>query len=204
MIMSDGPWQLAVIDPPWRWQAWGKRANREVPYETMTIDDLAATDICSLLAPDAVVLLWVIDPMLPHAMKVVNAWGLKYATVGFYWTKFRPSGREHIGTGYYTRANPEQAWLLVRGKGLPRVDQSVRRWLHAPVGAHSAKPDEFFDRASRLFGAVSKVEVFARKHRPGWDALGREIDGRDIRHVAGSRDGCGPAKNAGLESAGDL
>lgn len=184
--MSDGPWQLAVIDPPWRWQAWGKRNNREVPYETMTIDDLAATDICSLLTPDAVVLLWVIDPMLPHAMRIVDTWGLKYATVGFYWTKYRPSGAEHIGTGYYTRANPEQAWLLVRGKGLPRIDQSVRRWLHAPVGAHSQKPDEFFARAARLFGAVSKVEIFARTRRPGWDALGREIDGRDIRDVAGT------------------
>jgi len=34
-----------------------------------------------------------------------------------------------------------------------------------------------------LFGDVLRVDVFARKHRPGWDVIGDAIDGRDIRDV---------------------
>ena len=119
-------YQLAVIDPPWSWAAWGKEQSREVPYPVLTLSDLQALSISSLLAPDAVVLLWVTDPLLPHAMRCVEAWGLTFKTVGFYWTKTRASGKEHIGLGYYTRANPEQCWILTRGKGLPiRADGPV-------------------------------------------------------------------------------
>jgi N6-adenosine-specific RNA methylase IME4 len=85
-----------------------------------------------------------------------------------------------MGTGYYTRANPEQCWILRKGKGIKRVSASVRRWLHAPVGAHSAKPQEFYDRVVALFGDVPRLDVFARDTRPGWTCVGNEIDGLDI------------------------
>ena len=146
----------------------------------MTIAEIASLPVRDLLAPDAVILLWVTDPLLPRALEVVRAWGLTFKTVGFYWTKRKPSGAEHLGGGYYTRANPEQCWILTRGKGVSRADRSVRRLLAAPVRAHSEKPDLFYTEVERLFGNVPRVDVFARRKRDGWDALGDEIDGRDI------------------------
>lgn len=176
-------YQLAVIDPPWSWAAWGKEQTREVPYPVLTLPDLRALPISSLLAQDSVVLLWVTDPLLPHAMRCVEDWGLTFKTVGFYWTKTRASGKEHIGLGYYTRANPEQCWILTQGKGLPRQSRAVRRWLQAPFTKHSEKPDQFYEAVDQLFGPVKRVDVFARKPRPGWDSIGNEIDGKDIREV---------------------
>ena len=63
---------------------------------------------------------------------------------------------------------------------MARIDRSVRRWLVAPVRAHSEKPHEFYALIERLFGLQRRVDVFARRRRPGWDALGDEIDGMDI------------------------
>jgi N6-adenosine-specific RNA methylase IME4 len=47
----------------------------------------------------------------------------------------------------------------------------------APRGQHSEKPPELFDIADRLAGALGgdKVELFARKVRPGWTSWGAEI-----------------------------
>ena len=37
--------------------------------------------------PDSVLLLWVCDPMLDQAFKVIKDWGFNYKTVGFTWAK---------------------------------------------------------------------------------------------------------------------
>ena len=61
--------------------------------------------------------------------------------------------------------------------GLKRVDWSVRRLLIAPRGRRSEKPIEAYQRIERLFGNVSRVELFTRRRRSGWDAFGNEIEG---------------------------
>lgn len=171
---------LAVIDPPWNWQAYSKKGDGKAPpYERMGAS-LHELDINSILEKDAIVMLWVIDSMLPEALALAKSWGLDFRTVGFYWTKERLSGKEHMGTGYYTRANPEQCWILRRGKGIPRISASVRRWLHAAVGSHSEKPEAFYERVETLFGPVQRIDIFARKSRQGWTCVGNEIDGKDI------------------------
>lgn len=89
------------------------------------------------------------------------------------------------GLGYYTRDNPEQMWICARkedralgisGGGLPRKDSNVDKLLVAPIGRHSEKPDEARIRLERLFGDVSRVELFARYRRPGWDVWGNQIE----------------------------
>ena len=173
---------LAVIDPPWLWKAYSSKGEDRSPkYNRMTLADISRLPIYDLMANDSVVMLWVVDPLLHQALKIVNDWGFTFKTVGFYWTKHKPSGADHMGGGYYTRANPEQCWVITKGKGLPRVSRSVRRWMHAPVGRHSEKPEEFFIRTQQLFGFVEeKVEIFGRAPREGWTVLGEEIDGEDI------------------------
>ena len=51
----------------------------------------------------------------------------------------------------------------------------------SPLGRHSAKPPEVRDRIVKLMGDVPRIELFARERVHGWDALGNEIDGLDIR-----------------------
>ena len=40
---------------------------------------------------DAALFLWTTDPMLRHALDVIEAWGFTYKTVAFYWVKLNKS-----------------------------------------------------------------------------------------------------------------
>jgi N6-adenosine-specific RNA methylase IME4 len=53
---------------------------------------------------------------------------------------------------------------------------------YAPLQDHSHKPEEQYAIIERC-SPGPRVELFARRPQPGWDAVGNEIDGRDIRDV---------------------
>ena len=40
---------------------------------------------------------------------------------------------------------------------------------------HSQKPDDVRDRIVSLMGDLTRIELFARKCVPGWDAWGNEV-----------------------------
>lgn len=46
-------------------------------------------------------------------------------------------------------------------------------------GGHSEKPEPFQDDIERLVNGPY-LELFARRHRPGWTCIGNELDGLDI------------------------
>lgn len=167
LIMSDPPWHFAVRSP----KGEGRSASRH--YPVMKLDAIKALPVAEVAAPDCILLMWVIDPMLPQAMDVLAAWGFTFKTVGFYWTKRTKGGLPHVGQGFWTRANPEQCWLATRGSP-KRAARDVRRWIDAPVREHSRKPDLAYARAERLGGDVPRLEMFGRQQRGGWDVWGLE------------------------------
>ena len=170
-------YNLVYADPAWAFDNWsdkGEDRNANQHYPTMTVDEVAALPVGELASDRCALAMWVTDPLLDRAIDVMKYWGFRFTTVLFTWTKEKPSGAEHIGTGYYTRANPEMCLLGMMGS-MPVRDRGVRQWRHAPVREHSRKPDEFADDLVRLFGDVPRVELFARTRRPGWDAWGNQI-----------------------------
>lgn len=84
-----------------------------------------------------------------------------------------------LGQGYYSRANAEIMLLYTLRKPPPRKSLDVPQLIIAPVGKHSAKPAESYDRVERLFHGPY-IELFARKHRPGWTCIGNDLSGNDI------------------------
>jgi N6-adenosine-specific RNA methylase IME4 len=186
-----------LADPPWRFSTYsarGKDRAAERWYDCMSLDDICAMGVGQYAARDCVLFLWVTDPFLREAFRVIDAWGFKYKTVGFYWvkenwvelsaTEKRANGWSRdmtarkqvnpIGTGYWTRANPEQCLLATRGSPR-RLNADVRKLIIAPRREHSRKPDEVYPRIERLCSGPY-LELFARGRRPGWDALGDEVD----------------------------
>ncbi len=199
IIYADSPWHFRVHSQ----KGEGRSAIQH--YPVMSLDDIMKMPVRDISADNSVCLMWVIDPMIEQGYQVMREWGFTPKTVGFYWAKLNKKwdvafyrmlnqfkstllntnkGFDHdvlnelffTGLGYYTRANVEQCILGVRGKGLPRKDKGVRRLIIAPRGAHSAKPDEAYERIERLFGNVSRVELFARKNRKGWSAFGNQVE----------------------------
>lgn len=156
-------------------------------YETMTLEQIAAIPVQTVAADDCMLLMWVVDSMIPEALEVGRAWGFDYKTVGFYWAKQRRDGSSRarpddletgrafpMGTGYWTRGNPEQCLLFTRGKP-KRLSAGVRKLIMAPRREHSRKPDEFFDRTQRLV-AGPYLELFARQERPVWTVWGNQTE----------------------------
>ena len=173
-------YQVIYADPPWHFRvrsAKGEGRSAKRHYSVMSLEAIATLPVPQIADKDSVCLMWVIDPLIEQGYQVMRAWGFIPKTVGFYWVKQnRKSEGFFTGLGYYTRANPEQCILGIRGKGLPRKDKSVPRLIVAPRGRHSEKPIETYSQIERLFGEVSRVELFARCHRAGWDVFGNEVE----------------------------
>lgn len=182
-----------VLDPPWLYSTWsdnGKDRSPEVHYDCMTLEDLKALPVKKLAAPDCVFFMWVIDTHVPQAIELLEAWGLKYKTVAFYWVKTNKDDKTPFtGMGHWTRANPEQCWAiqdadsteephqaLLATIGKPsRVAKDVKRLIMSRRREHSRKPDELFERVEALVEGPY-LELFARQSRPNWVTWGNEVN----------------------------
>lgn len=61
------------------------------------------------------------------------------------------------------------------------ANKSQRSVCFAENLRHSAKPEDLQQSLETMFPVARKLELFARRIRPGWTCLGNEIDGKDIR-----------------------
>ena len=179
MENSEGanPYKVILCDPPWRFQVFsqkglGKSADKH--YRTLDLDKIVEIVEGISTANNAALFLWVTDPMLEAGLELIREMGFTYKTVAFTWVKESKHGKEHMGTGYYTRANPEMCLLATKGKPLERKSKSVRQLLVSKVREHSRKPDEVYDRIEALFDGPY-LEVFARTKRDGWHVIGNEV-----------------------------
>lgn len=170
---------IIYADPPWGFENWSEKGEDRNPnqhYDTMNWMEIASLPVGELASRDCALFLWAVDPLLDRAMDVMTAWGFRYVTLAFTWAKLNPSGEGYaMGTGYYTRANPEICLLGVTGK-MPRLDAGVRQLIVEPRREHSRKPDRIADDIVRLFGDRPRIELFARTKRPGWSAWGNQTD----------------------------
>ena len=172
-------YQILHVDPPWAFENWsekGEERNANQHYRTMTWDQIAALPVGHLASNNCACFLWCVDPLLDKGFEVLNAWGFRFATVAFTWAKQTKKGRGwHMGTGYYTRANPETCLLGMMGS-MERQSAAVRQLVVEPLREHSRKPDRVSADIVKLFGDVPRAELFARQRRDGWDCWGNQTD----------------------------
>ncbi len=174
-------YNIIYADPPWRYENKGGQGVAENHYPTMSIDDICALPVAEIAAKDSALFLWATFPMLPEALRVINAWGFKFKTVAFVWLKQnRVAKTWFYGLGFWTRGNAEVCLLATKGHP-KRKSNRISQLIISPVEAHSKKPDVVRDKIVELMGDIPRIELFARERTEGWEALGNEIDGKDIR-----------------------
>jgi N6-adenosine-specific RNA methylase IME4 len=184
-IPMNDKYEIAYADPAWPYD--NPKGNRPelggCPYPCMTMDEIKALPIHKITAPDSVLFLWATMPKLPEAIEVMTAWGFTYTTCAFVWVKTNPkSGGIYSGLGHWCCGNAELVLLGKRGHP-QRINKCIKQIVMAPVGRHSSKPDEIRERIVHLLGDKPRIELFARHRYEGWDCLGNEIDGKDIRQA---------------------
>lgn len=163
---------VIVNDPPWRYSFSNSKSRRvENQYATMKLEDILAIKIPA--ADNCVMYLWVPAPKVPWAVKCFERWGFEWKTHGV-WDKVR------LGRGYWFRGKHEDICVGVKGKFRPPAPSlRIPSLVASPRGKHSAKPDWLQDHIDAAYPAASKLEMFARRERPGWtcwgDALGSII-----------------------------
>ena len=153
-------------DPPWRYSNKGGQGVAENHYPTMDIHDICALPVADIAAKDSALFLWATLPMLPEALRVIEAWGFTFKTVAFVWLKKNKKADSWFyGMGFWTRSNAEVCLLATRGHP-KRRDNGVHQFIISPIEAHSKKPDEARGKIVRLMGDVPRVELFASQTPP--------------------------------------
>ena len=186
-------YRTIVIDPPWRYgEGWpvgrhpvgtehdGRRTA--LGYPSMSVNEIAALPVAALADPDGCHLyLWTTNRYLRDAFNVVAGWGFRYSQL-LVWAK-TPMG---IGPGGAFSQNAEYVLFSRRGK-LAHRRRLDTVWFNWPRTAkHSAKPEHFIDMVETI-SPGPYVELFARRHRLGWDVIGDAFDERDITEVLSER-----------------
>lgn len=179
-------YKIIYADPPWQYRVYSKKGqgrSAEHHYHTMSIKDIMALPVDKIADKDCILFLWITFPCLKEGIEVMERWGFKYKTCGFNWVKRNKKKNTYfIGLGFWTRSNSEVC--LIGTKGQPkRVSKSVSQICDARIMEHSKKPAEIRERIVELCGELPRIELFARDKVKGWDSLGDEIDGKDIREA---------------------
>lgn len=186
MNLPNKKYKIIYADPPWEYGSYSNKVGKKAkdgnyskykitPYNAMSLEDIKKLPVNDLAEDNSVLLLWCTFPCLEMGLEVIKTWGFNYKTVGFVWVKrYKHSDGYFVGLGNYTRANAEICLLATKGKGLTRKSKMVRQICDLPVSDHSKKPHIIRDRIIKLFGNVSRIELFARMNIPGWDCWGND------------------------------
>ncbi|MCL2120118.1 MAG: MT-A70 family methyltransferase [Planctomycetaceae bacterium] len=163
-------YRVLYADPPWSYgnqlgDGYGAAGNH---YPTMSVDELCALPVTDMAEKNAVLFLWTTSPLLEECFAVIRAWGFRYKT-SFVWDKIRHN------MGHYNSVRHEFLLICTKGSCMPDVPKlfdsvvSVER-----TEKHSEKPEIFREMIDTLYTSGRKLELFARKTAPGWDAWGNQ------------------------------
>jgi N6-adenosine-specific RNA methylase IME4 len=81
-----------------------------------------------------------------------------------------------MGLGDWLRGQTEHCLMATRGGPVVTLTNQTTA-LHAPVRAHSQKPEEFYALVESLCPAPRYCELFQRTRRQDWDGHGDEVPG---------------------------
>ena len=165
--LPDGKYRVLYCDPPWDYHDQQSKALSE-HYASMTTEQLCEMDVSRLSADDAVLFLWSTVPMLPDAMRLLEAWGFTYKTQ-MVWDKVKHN------VGHYVSVRHELLLIATRGVGTPDTPELVDSVYVEERTEHSRKPIYFRDLIDKLYPGGKRIELFAREELPShWDGWGNE------------------------------
>lgn len=157
--LPQGPYRVIVADPAWKYD------RDDLPYPTMTIQQIKELPVGALAHKDCVLWLWTTNAHLPLASDVLDSWGFEYRSI-LTWAKDR------MGHGEWLRNQTEHCLLATRGNPVFTAPGSSTL-LNGPTREHSRKPETFYQLVEATRPGT-KLELFSRQERDGWVVWGAE------------------------------
>lgn len=187
-IVKMKKYKTIIADPPWKYKgrgqgsskshrpnSYGASCSSEERYGSMTMEELRSLPIKNIAQDKAHLYLWVTNAFIERGWQLCKDWGFDPKTV-VTWGKIRKSdGKPSMKTGYYFRGATEH--FIFATKGNMRLNSTVcypTLFLSERL-PHSVKPEWFYELVDNC-SPDSKIELFARRKRKGWDSWGNQID----------------------------
>ncbi len=182
----DHHYRVLYADPPWNTQTWsakGQGRHAVQHYDVMNLQAIIdlGPEIQRIAGPDSHLFMWTTSAHLQQAFGVMDAWGFRFSSMGFVWVKLKAHPQLFwdktsffVGMGKTTRKGSEFCLLGRRGRP-KRNSASVREVVFAPVGRHSQKPAEVYDRIEE-YSNGPYLELFGRAVPATWSAIGNELE----------------------------
>lgn len=180
-------YQIIYADPPWSYndKMSGHSFSLDHEYETQDLNWIKNLPVGGIADKNCALFLWEVSPLLPEALQVMTAWGFKFKTVAFVWSKKYKDGMPVSNLGRWTMGNVEMC--LLGTKGTPkRIRTDIKQLVEDYRAEHSRKPDSVRKLITDLMGDLPRIELFARddgsrnlfgeNRFDGWDAFGNEVE----------------------------
>ncbi|MBA7471401.1 hypothetical protein ES707_06707 [subsurface metagenome] len=162
--LPQGKFNVIYADPPWQYSNTGFRESPAWHYPTMSIEDICALPVQSLVEEKAILFLWTTSAFLREGLAVCEAWGFDYKTT-FVWIKNRGPR-----CGWYTRSKHELMFVATRGEGMYPVIRPDS-YFEAKVRGYTQKPDLVYSLIESMYPGPY-IELFATQEKQGWNNWG--------------------------------
>lgn len=183
VIYADPPWNTTAGRTIGGYKMEGDKQlfissdnnSRKLSYPSMTVDEICQIPVKEIAAKDAHLYMWVTNQYLLQAEKVILAWGFKYSTC-LTWSKKVMGG----GLGGAFGISSEYLLFCTKGslKAMTKIKGTVFEVKRPYVNGypcHSKKPN-FFAELIEQVSPGTRLEMFARKERSGWDVFGNQVN----------------------------
>jgi N6-adenosine-specific RNA methylase IME4 len=170
----DKKYQIIVVDPPWPIKKITRRMRPnqvKMDYSLMTLEQIRSLPVNKLATDKSYCFLWTTQKHLFIAKDILDSWGFaRLLTMGWIKKYGKSSGMPLFGF----RWNLEFIHVGIKGHlpALPKQKLIPAGFCAINYG-HSKKPDEFYKAIEHL--GTSRIDLFARKQREGWDVWGNEV-----------------------------
>lgn len=178
--MSKPDFDVIVSDPPWQLVKGGKKNVRpnssggKLDYDTLDlakIEEIQMDFAYNHGANPHVLFLWTVDKYLHQSEAMLKRIGYKIHA-RMIWNKVTG-----IPAAFTIRYGHEYLLYCYFGKLIP-VAEAERGKIHSvfteQVKRHSQKPEISYQIIERLYPTQTKLEMYGRYERDGWDGWGNE------------------------------
>ena len=178
---ADKQYEIIYTDPPWKQTKGNIRKCRpnqtkELDYQTLNITEISEIHKCVLdnLAKEKHnVFMWTIDKYLHDTEQMMKSLGYELHT-RMVWDK-----ENGVAPAFTVRFSHEYLlWFYKKGKILMPCEKMRGKYttvLREQSTKHSKKPLCAYEMIENMFPEKTKLEMFARNERNGWDCWGNEV-----------------------------